>query len=113
MKNLISSFVLALLFLSPAVSIAGEKPLIITIRIDKTTTQEDLDRHVEFMKANGYELTIGYVRFNDDGGVEAICGAVDLNRCSGSFETWNMGNGHITVKKNLFGQIAIEVNGKM
>ena len=113
MKKLLLSGFLALLFLSPSISLAGEKPLIITLRIDKTTTQEDLDRQVEFMKANGYDFTIEYVRFNESGGVEAICGEVDLNKCSGSFETWDLGeDGFIVMKKNLFGQINILVSGK-
>ncbi len=109
MKKLLLSGFFALLFLAPSISIAGEKPLIITLRIDKTTTHGDLEKQIEFMKANGYDFTIEYVRFDENGGVEAICGAVDLNKCSGTFETWDMGDRSIIVKKNLFGQISIQV----
>ncbi len=110
MKKIITTCIFALLFLSPSVLLAGEKPLIITIRIDKTTTQEDLDRHIEFMKANGYELVIEDVKFNEDGGVAAIKGTVDFVKSSGEFYNDSLGDHCIIIKKTLLGGMTINMN---
>lgn len=112
MKKLLLSGFLAFLFLFPNLAVGGEKPLIITLRIDKTTTQEDLTRQIEFMKANGYDFSIEYLRFDENGGVEAICAKVKFDKWSGSFETRDIEDGNIVVKKNLLGQGGIYMNGK-
>ena len=112
MKKLLLSGFLALLFLSPSISLAGEKPLIITLRIDKTTTQEDLDKQVEFLAANGYSLVIDHVEYNADGGVKSISGKVDFNKTSGEFYNDDLGDNGIVIKKSLLGNITIHMSGK-
>ena len=110
-KLLLSGFLASILCLT--VSATGvKKPLIIELEINHLTTQSDLDRQVEFLKANGYNLTFEYVRFNKDGGVEAICGAVDFNKSYGTFETWDIGETSIVIKKHLLGQTSIRTGVK-
>ena len=110
-KVLLSVFLTAILGLTAAASEAG-KPLIIQLIINQSTTQADLEKQIEFLQANGYDMLIEYVKFNQKGGVEAICGKVDFNKSSGTFETWNMGERSIVIKKGLLGQMCIEVGAK-
>lgn len=108
MKKLFLPGFLTLTLILSISAVGAKKPLIIQLLISQTTTQADLDRQIEFMKANGYDFTIDYVRYNEKGGVEAICGEVDFKKGSGSFEADDLGGKCIVIKKGLLGQMSIQ-----